>query len=322
MKTVKLFFSLIVVAIVFIGSCMLSGCKKDDSEDSVSNSQKDDNVALPGLFSVAEGKQVRFAPGNLQYTTTGTHACADSTTKPGTWRFAEHQYDYVGSASQNGQNRNVASGNVSGSDNANISSSYTGWIDLFGWGTSGYNGCNPYLSSTTDGDYGPLSGDIAGTNYHWGVYNAISNGGNVAGKWRMLTNDEWNYLCNTRTEASSKCGLATVNEVQGMVFLPDSWTTPASCTFTSGYDNGWTTNSYTTTQWEAMEAAGALFLPAAGDRKGTTVGDVGSFGNYCSSTVCVGSSSGAFRLAFGSGYLYTGFNYRTCGHSVRLVCVE
>ncbi|MBQ0016684.1 MAG: hypothetical protein KBT04_06840, partial [Bacteroidales bacterium] len=89
MKTIKHFFSLVVVASVFIGSCMLSGCEKDDSKGSVSNSQSGgtepvvsngENGALPGLFSVAPGKKVRFSQGNLQYTTVGSHACADGTT--------------------------------------------------------------------------------------------------------------------------------------------------------------------------------------------------------------------------------------------------
>ncbi|MBQ0015947.1 MAG: hypothetical protein KBT04_03060, partial [Bacteroidales bacterium] len=273
--------------------------------------------ALSGLFSVSATKKVHFSQGNLQYTTTGEHACADDTTKSGTWRFAEHQYDYVGSASQNGQQYNEAPGNVSGSDNANISSSYTGYIDLFGWGTSGYNGCNPYLNSTTNSDYGPL-GDITGTNYDWGVYNAISNGGNVAGKWRTLTYAEWYYLRYTRTNASSKYGPATVNGVHGVVFLPDSWTTPSGCTFTAGYGNDWATNNYTTTQWEAMEGAGALFSPAAGYRCSTSVSYVGSYGNYWSSKSA--GIYGADYLYFDSGSLYTSDGSRCASHSVRLVC--
>ncbi len=76
--------------------------------------------AINGKFSVASGKQVYFSKGNLQYQASSN-----------TWRFAEHQYDFVG---------DDTNGNVSvGSDkcnNALISSSYTGWIDLFGWGTS------------------------------------------------------------------------------------------------------------------------------------------------------------------------------------------
>ncbi|MBQ0016452.1 MAG: hypothetical protein KBT04_05665, partial [Bacteroidales bacterium] len=281
--------------------------------------------ALNGLFSVAEGKQVRFAQGNLQYTTTGTHACADGTIKQGTWRFAEHQYDYVGSASQlNSLNQgNVASGNVSGSDNANVSSSYTGWIDLFGWGTSGHNGCNPYLSTNDNSYYGPSgSNNLTGiyANYDWGVYNAISNGGNVAGKWRTLTNSEWEYLLNTRTDASSKWGIATVNGVHGVVFLPDSWTLPGGCTFTSDHGSEWASNNYSTTQWEVMESAGALFLPAAGsrgDRYGAIVCDVGRGGNYWS------TADDGICCAFLLQYNYVAYVYgtiRPSASSVRLVC--
>lgn len=96
-------------------------------------------------FSVAPGRQVFFSPGNLQYNAAaGTHQCAEGTTQPGTWRFAEHQWDYIGS------------------DNTNISASYNGWIDLFGWGTSGWNsGANayqPYVTNTITTDYAPGGG--------------------------------------------------------------------------------------------------------------------------------------------------------------------
>ena len=43
--------------------------------------------ALPGKFSVSATKKIYFSQGNLQYTTSGSHACADGTTKAGTWRF-------------------------------------------------------------------------------------------------------------------------------------------------------------------------------------------------------------------------------------------
>ena len=75
-----------------------------------------------GVFTVAEGKTVTFSSGNLQYNAAqGSHYCADGSVQQGTWRFAEHQYDNIGGA------------------NSNISQTYDGWIDLFCWGTSGYN---------------------------------------------------------------------------------------------------------------------------------------------------------------------------------------
>ena len=77
-------------------------------------------VAPPAEFSVGESKKVYFAHGNLQY---------QASTQ--TWRFAENQYDTIGGA------------------NSNISDSYSGWIDLFGWGT----GNNPINTSTISEDY-------------------------------------------------------------------------------------------------------------------------------------------------------------------------
>ena len=93
------------------------------------------NGILPGLFSVSETQQVQFSQGNLQYQASTN-----------TWRFAEYQWNYIGN------------------DNSNISSSYSGWIDLFGWGT----GDNPTNSSTNPNDYSSYN--------NWGN-NSISNGG-------------------------------------------------------------------------------------------------------------------------------------------------
>ena len=100
-------------------------------------------------FSVSSTKKVIFSPGNLQY---------DRMSR--TWSFAENQYDIVGAG------------------NANISSSNTGWIDLFGFGTSGYGESHPYNSGEYDSYPNSYSiGQISGTNYDWGYYNKISNGG-------------------------------------------------------------------------------------------------------------------------------------------------
>ena len=255
--------------------------------------------ALPGLFSVSAGHQVHFSQGNLQYQASTN-----------TWRFAEHQYDYVGT--QTADVNGCYGGNVSGSDNRNISSTYSGWIDLFGWGT----GNNPTLASTTYTDYS--------TFVDWGS-NAIINGGNAVNQWRTLTQSEWYYLLNSRTNASSKRGTGNINGVGGLIILPDSWTLPSGCSFTSGFAtynpnnySDWTHNSYTVAQWEQMEAAGAVFLPAAGDRYGTNVGNVGSIGNYWSSSPR--DEINAFSMYFYSGRLSATGNYtRNNGFSVRPV---
>ncbi|MCQ2608526.1 MAG: hypothetical protein MJ197_07570 [Bacteroidales bacterium] len=246
--------------------------------------------AVQGYFSVSASSKVAFSQGNLQY-----QASAN------TWRFAEHQYDMIGDA------------------NENVSSTYSGWIDLFGWGTSGYNSKYPYMTSGNYIFYGVVGdeyADIAGTNYDWGVYNKISNGGNVAGQWRTLTYEEWEYVLNRRTNAALLKGLATVKGVHGMILFPDAWSTPASVAFKAGM-NGFENNIYTVNEWAKMEANGAVFLPAAGRRYGTDVYSVGSHGYYWSSTAF--DYVDACYVNFNSGGAGV-FNFgRSGGHSVRLV---
>ena len=262
---------------------MTVGCQKEDIAPIIPDSPIIPDGALPGLFSVSATRQVRFSQGNLQYQASTN-----------TWRFAEHQYDYVGS------------------DNRSISSTYSGWIDLFGWGT----GSNPTLSSSYPEDYG--------TFVDWGS-NAIINGGNTTNLWRTLTSAEWEYLLNTRPGASSKLGSGNINGVGGLIILPDSWTLPSECSFASGFAiinpyhyPDWKHNSYTLAQWAQMEAAGAVFLPAAGRRKGTDFDNVGFHGYYWSSTPY--SKNDAYHMYFSSYNLIASINCsRSYGYPIRPV---
>ena len=234
------------------------------------------NGALSGNFSVSPTTQVQFSRGNLQY---------QASTQ--TWRFAENQYDMMGS------------------DNANISASYSGWIDLFGWGT----GNNPTNSSMDNNDYS--------TFVERGV-NAISNGGNTPNQWRTLTKGEWGYLFYTRTNAANLFGLGSVNGVNGTIILPDNWVTPEGASFTPSTSDNFSHNTYTVEQWSIMESAGAVFLPAAGYRYGTDVNNVGSYGVFWSSTPS--GEYSAYYLYFLSGYVDPqDYVYRYNGLSVRLV---
>ncbi len=240
--------------------------------------------ALPGLFSVSESQQVRFSQGNLQY---------QASTQ--TWQFTEHQYDsYVGHA------------------NSNISTTYSGWIDLFGWGT----GNNPTLASTNENDYS--------TFVDWGV-NPISNGGNVANSgWRTLNNSEWSYILSTRENASEKIASGSVGGVHGLILLPDSWTLPSGCPFTSGFASSWTNwtrNVYTLAQWALMEAAGAVFLPAAGVRRGTSTDYVGNDGIYWSWSYTPNDEYDACTMYSRSDFasISGGGSTRNEGKAVRLV---
>ena len=253
--------------------------------------------ALPGKFSVSPDKQVHFSKGNLQYQASTN-----------TWRFAKKQWDIVGEA------------------NKNISSSYDGWIDLFGWGTSGYNHgavCyQPYSTSKTNSDYyayGYALSNLTGK-VDWGC-NAISNGGNTENQWRTLTKDEWVYVFDTRnTESGIRYAKARVNGVNGVILLPDDWNTSTySLNSTNTTGASYTTNTITAADWSTLEGAGAVFLPAAGCRGGTDMHYVGSDGYYWSASY--NDSNGARSVYFSDGNLLAyGWDYRNLGKSVRLVC--
>lgn len=239
--------------------------------------------ALPGLFSVSATQQVRFSQGNLQYQASTN-----------TWRFGENQFDYIGY------------------DNENISATYSGWVDLFGWGT----GNNPTLHTDNPNNYS--------TFVDWGV-NAISNGGNQSNLWRTLSSAEWDYLFNTRTNASEKYGVGIIywysdyygNDVfvNGLIVLPDNFTLPSGCSFSSGPGEHY----YDLEEWDLLASAGAVFLPMAGVRWGTDVADVNAAGGYWSSTPY--GISDAHDVYFDFNELYTDdHDYYCRGFAVRLVC--
>lgn len=232
-----------------------------------------------GEFSVSSNNKVCFAKGNLQY---------QASTK--TWRFAEHQCDMIGDA------------------NKNISSRYSGWIDLFGWGT----GNNPTKGYTSSSAYSTFT--------DWGN-NTISNGGGKS--WFTLTKDEWVYVFDKRSTSSGiRYAKAIVNGVNGVILLPDNWSSSNySLSNTNKYDAGFSSNRISQSDWtNKFEANGAVFLPAAGWRSGTYVSrDVGSYGYYWSAS-CEDSDN-AYRVYFGESSLYADvWYYREIGHSVRLVC--
>ena len=201
---------------------------------------------------------------------------------------------------------------------------------MFGWGTSGWNSGNTYYqpwdSNNSNGSlYGPpgeynLTGSYA--NADWGVYNPISNGGNTANQWRTLTQPEWNYVFNTRTTTSGiRYAKANVNNVNGVILLPDEWNTSTySLNSTNTYNASFSSNTLTASQWSTLEQAGAAFLPAAGYRYGTSVNAVGSYGIYWSASYRY--SDYAYYVYFYDSYLSTSdYYYRCHGRSVRLVRV-
>ena len=211
-------------------------------------------------FQVGASSYAIFAPGNLQATT------ADLGSN-WTWSFANRQYDFVGNATAN----NKVNGN--GTVSAN------GSVDLFGWSTSA-----TYFGISNAEPFDAYPGDFI----DWGI-NII--GTYEANEWRTPIGgdgSEWTYLISTRANHDAKWGYATVAGVKGLIILPDNFTDPNkngdSGAFV-GNTTSWTSNVYTSgANWNAMEDAGAIFLPAAGYRTNNSVGNVDGHGSYLTST--------------------------------------
>ena len=216
------------------------------------------------------------------------------------WKFAEHQWDYIGYAFAGSY---FKTGNT---------------VDLFGWVGSdadnnrfGYGLC----ASTNDNDYGNT---ISALKSDWGTL-AITNGGNTPNfGWRTLTKDEWVYLFNTRTTTSGiRYAKATVNNVKGVILLPDDWNASYHALVSANTaDANFTSNPITAAEWTSdFEAHGAVFLPAAGRRDDSYVN---SSGHYWSSTAS--SATHAYQVYFYINDLQPALKCgRHYGCSVRLV---
>lgn len=117
------------------------------------------------------------------------------------------------------------------------------WIDLFGW-------------STTDMPYGVnCATTYAGEFADWGD---IAPADEFDSEWRTLTKDEWTYLFGRDSVLWSA---ATIAGTEGIILLPDLFTKTDSFAWQPAADN-YHTNVYSATEWQPLEEAGAVFLPA------------------------------------------------------------
>lgn len=222
-----------------------------------------------------KGTKVLFAPGNLQY---------QASTQ--TWRFAAHQYDYIGNAPGN-----------SVTDNA-VRDTQSVWIDLLVWGQTGYESTDPsQIYTTSNTSYKPagpaFNSIIANTGYDWGVYCDIwYNEEKISkGTYRTLTGSEWTYLLGRKHKNDNTKFLYTKrvyvylnnytsdnttsgNERVGILFYPDDY----------GEDLVAEDATLTLTEWNALEQKGVVFLPRHGSRLGSSSTIGTAFAAYWSVT--------------------------------------
>lgn len=266
------------------------------------------------VFSVSSTKRVIFSPGNLQYHRTKK-----------VWSFASKQYEIIGTNNSTGGKVTYTQG--SGYENTTATGADL-LIDLFGWSATKPTGSAYGVDRSTD------NADFQGDFNDWGK-KEIS--GYPANTWRTLTKNEWNYLRYTRTNANDLVGVARLNIaggviggddngdfVNGVIFLPDNWKCPKGVTFTPGFHTNTGTATYanhqtfTEAQWKKLEAAGAVFLPAAGYRGGHSIHNV-QYGNGYWSATPSGTDKAA-HLGINSKSVYVeASNERYAGRAVRLV---
>ena len=185
-------------------------------------------------ISVSDTSKVIFAPGNLQYNANQK-----------IWRFAENPYETLGMY------------------NNLRSQLYDGWIDLFSLGCNGYE-YEPY----NQGDFyvyhkDPSMLDVTKTNYDFGWYNKIVNGGNEIKLWRMFSYYELEYLLEKRNNADNLKIYATFNGVRGLILFSDDFQIPDIMPLkitTTSFD----INEVDDELWNVLSAYGATFLPVTG----------------------------------------------------------
>ncbi|MBR6439147.1 MAG: hypothetical protein IKS65_08200 [Bacteroidales bacterium] len=252
-----------------------------------------------GMFTMGASKRIIFAPGNVQY--------IGSAETP-YWKFADHQYDVL----SNTDEQNSAAENVD--------------RDRFGWGTGDY----PNNVSNKNANYS--------TFVDWGDKFTAVDGH----EWHSPRCYEWKYVLYERNATklngvyNARYARATIetdgkNKVYGLIIFPDVYNHPddvelpaaASINYTTDNQHlGYEENVYTVAEWEKMEAAGAAFLPAGGQRiyKDESMGfyELNEGGHYWSQCT--------FNEGFACNMFFTDYrpyvfddNDRYKGFSVRLV---
>ena len=274
--------------------------------------------ALSGLFSVNDSHDlVYFSQGNLR-----AEWNWDSSISNYSWdhfNFATNQYDFIGATPGNTR-----------LDNPIIPDK----VDLFGWST--HNGENYFgINSSKAKEY--YDADF----YDWGKAN-IQNGGG-RDKWRTPAYGDLNYLNFTRSASTvkgksnarfAKVLITAGSGYYGFVLFPDNYVHPSLLADLFKKEDINNCHNYAVTllasDWDKMEAAGAVFLPAGGYRDGTTVTlklSGTEYGNYWTSTETTNqgsfNDSYAIMLNFGrdsESDFFDFYNFpRYNGCSVRLI---
>ena len=243
------------------GYFLMTGGKLDVQRNTVGRltltGSKYHPAILPGVFTVSAGDdgvagtaddvKVRFSPGNLRYDV-----------ERGIWSFFRNQYDCGPATYAEGHDKEIS---------------------LFTWGY-GYWSIDPNTEEYLPGVAG---GRVLSPSQDWG-----SRFGDDS-VWRTLSADETIFLLNNQ----SRIGRAVVCHINGHIILPDIFTDPqtnrGSSTFVpmsqGAGESTYQDNIYLTeSDWDAMETAGAVFIPSAGYREKNTIKFYGEMSEFWTTT--------------------------------------
>lgn len=184
-----------------------------DYEATRAHGKKITTALTQGAFVVTNNKYCIFSPANLMYD--GTKLA-----------FHEHEYDICAELP----------------NESDYTSSAV--FDLFEWGTSGYNGSNPWGSYTIGAD------DLQKCDYGWGRYNEISSYKNKT--WLTPSKSDLDSILKHKIVSGKIAG------THGLIVLPRDYSGPELVD--KRYSN-FSCNNFTAEEWAPIKKAGAVFLP-------------------------------------------------------------
>ena len=174
--------------------------------------------------------------------------------------------------------------------------------------------CNVGASSPGDyGSYFAWGETRPKSNYDWNTYKYCN--GSYVSMTKYCTQSDYGSVDNrTRLEMSDDAARANWGGSWRMPTYGELDELKNQCTWQ------WTTqNGHKGYKVTSKKNGNSIFLPAAGDRGGTSTGNVGFYGYYWSSSHSTSRSDGAYYLYFGSGEVDWSDDNRHFGQSVRAV---
>ena len=179
--------------------------------------------------------------------------------------------------------------------------------------------CNVGASGPEEyGDYYAWGEIKPKTTYYWSTYKYCK--GSAFTLTKYCTSSGYGTVDN-KTELEPSDDTATVNWGSG-------WQMPSLEQCAELFNSNYTTTTWTTLNGKygrkitSKSNGNSIFLPAAGFRFGTSLGNAGSYGYYWSRSLSASNSRYAYELYFNSSGFGTNGSDRYCGQSVRPVRVK